>query len=129
MPSPFGLGLDAETHDLYLDASNNLVVARDARAIGEHVKQRLKMFNGEWFLDTSAGLPWLPRPAQFAIFDRPYQAGQSEALIKAEILDTPGVVAIEQFEARVDRATRGLIIEAEILTVFDTVTINSEVSL
>ena len=129
MPSPFGLGLDAETHDLYLDASNNLVVARDARAIGEHVKQRLKMFNGEWFLDASAGLPWLPRPGQFAIFDRPYQAGQSEALIKAEILDTPGVVAIEQFEARVDRATRGLIIEAEILTVFDTVTINSEVSL
>ena len=129
MASPFGLGLDAETHDLYLDASNNLVVARDARAIGEHVKQRLKMFAGEWFLDTTAGLPWLPRPGQFAIFDRPYQAGQSEALIKAEIFDTPGVVAIEQFEARVDRATRGLIIEAEILTAFDTVTITSEVSL
>jgi hypothetical protein len=128
MPQPFGLALDSETHDLYLDGSNNLVVARDAHAIGEHVKQRMKMFAGEWFLDTRVGLPWLPRPGQFAIFDRPYNAGASEALIKAEILNTPGVVAVEDFEARVDRATRGLIVEAEIVTIFDNVRITSEVT-
>jgi hypothetical protein len=129
MPAQIGLALHPQTHDLFLDASNNLVLARDAAAIGEHAKQRMKMFVGEWFLDTTAGLPWLPRPGAFAIFDRPYLAGQSEALIKAEILDTPGVVGIERFEARVDRATRGLVIDAEIVTAFDTAAITAEVTL
>ena len=129
MASPFGLALDPETHDLYLRPDNSLAIARDAQAIGEHVKQRLKMFAGEWFLDNRLGLPWLPRDGQFAIFDRPYNAGASEALIKAEILNTPGVVSVEAFEARVDRLTRGLIIEAEIVTIFDAAQISAEVSL
>lgn len=129
MPAPIGLALDAETHDLFLRSNGELALARDAEAIGQHVKQRMKFFSGEWFLDTSAGLPWLPRAGQFAIFDRPYNAGASEALIKAEILDTTGVVALDAFSARVDARTRGLIIDAGIVTIFDEVPVNAEVSL
>ena len=129
MASPFGLALDAETHDLFLRSDNSLAVARDAAAIAQHVKQRMKMFEGEWFLDTTAGLPWIPQRGRFGIFDRPYRAGQSEALIKAEILDTPGVVEITEFEARIDASRRALVIEAEIVTIFDDrIRITSEVA-
>jgi hypothetical protein len=113
MANYIGLALDATTHDLALDDRGNLKLARDAEAVGQHVKQRLKFFVGEFFLDITAGLPWLPKPGRFAIFDRPYDAGTSEALIKAEILDTPGLRELTSFEARVDRITRGLKIEAE----------------
>jgi len=130
MADPIGLGISEETHDLYLDDAGNLVMATKARAIGEHAKQRLMFFKNEWFLDTTAGLPWLPRPGRaFHIFDRPYNAGASEAIIKAEILDTPGVVEMTSFEARLDQVTRGLNIEAEIVTTYDDAeTIGAEVS-
>ena len=105
--------------DLALSARGDLEIVRDAEAVGQHVSQRLKFFQGEFFLDTTAGLPWIPQRGRFGIFDRPYRAGQSEALIKAEILDTPGVVEITEFEARIDASRRALVIEAEIVTIFD----------
>lgn len=119
MANFIGLALDATTHDLTLDASGNLAMARDAEAVGQHVKQRLKMHVGEWMLDTSAGLPWIPAPGRFAIFDRPYDAGTSEALIKAEILDTPGIRELTAFEARVVSGRRELAIDAEAMTIYD----------
>lgn len=119
MANYIGLALDASTHDLALDDRGNLKLARDAEAVGQHVKQRLKMFSEEWFLDTTAGLPWLPKPGRFAIFDRPYDAGTSEALIKAEILDTPGIRELTGFEARVVAGKRELAIEASAETIYD----------
>lgn len=114
-----GLALDAGAHDLRLDETGALALVRDAHAIGQHVKQRLKFHVGEWFLDTSAGMPWLPRPGQFAILSRPYDAGTSEAVIKAEILDTPGITGIEDFDARVVPGRRDLAIDVSAGTVFD----------
>lgn len=119
MANYIGLHLDAGTHDLALDARGNLRLARDAEAVGQHAKQRLKTFEGEWFLDTSAGLPWLPKPGRFGIFDRPYDAGTSEALIKAEILDTPGIRDLTGFEARLVAGRRELAISASAETIYD----------
>ena len=91
-------------NDIHFDAAGGLVMAVDETAIGQHVRQRLKFWRGEWFLDTQAGVDW--RGEVFSL--RSDQAGLADAVIKAEVAGTPGVEAIEEYSARYDRASRGI---------------------
>lgn len=110
-----GLYLDPDTHDLALDQAGNLKLARDAEAIGQHAKQRLKTFQGEWFLDTAAGVPWMTY-----VFPRPPSLAIAESIIKREIAQTPGVNAILSFDMRYALDLRGLeVLKTEITTVYD----------
>lgn len=123
-----GLWLDPVTHDLALDAAGNLRLARGREAVAQHAEQRIQFFEGEWFLDTSAGMPWLPgNPAGFAIFDRPFNQGAADALVKAEILDTPGMLELTAYEGRVDGTSRGFFVEVEGESVAGPVTITTEI--
>src|SRR5690606_17790014 len=113
----FGLAIDEATNDLYLAADGNLAVVTDAEAVGQHVRQRLQTFLGEWFLDTTAGVPWLDQ-----ILGKNYDPALAESVVKAEILATDGVEEILSFSVSFDRATRGLIIRSvEVRTMFDEV--------
>lgn len=110
-----GLAIDPITNDLFVDGSNNLAIVTGAEAVGQHARQRLKTFQGEWFLDTSAGVPWLAQ-----IMGAKYDPALVEAVVKAEILDTDGVVEITSFSVGFDRSTRNVIIrDVEVLTVYD----------
>lgn len=123
-----GLYLDPVTHDLALDASGNLRLARGREAVAQHAEQRLQFYLNEWFLDTGAGLPWLPgNSLGFAIFDRPFNQGAADALVKAEILGTPGMLSLTGFESRVDSASRGFLVEVEGESIAGPVTITSEI--
>lgn len=116
-----GLALDQVTNDLYLASDGTLAIVQDTHAIGQHVRQRLKTFQGEWFLDTVAGVPWLHQ-----ILGHGYDPALAEAVVKAEILDTDGVTEITSFSVAFDRGTRNLMInEVAVTTEFDAeVTIN-----
>lgn len=112
-----GLAIDQATNDLYLAPSGDLMVVRDARAVGEHVRQRLKAFQGEWFLDTTAGVAWLDR-----IFAKQYDPAMAEAVVKAEILNTDGVREITSFSVGFSADARRLDIgNIEVLTIYDEV--------
>lgn len=109
-----GLAIDPDTNDLFFEA-NSLAVVTEAEAVGQHIRQRLKTFIGEWFLDTAAGVPWLQQ-----IFAKHYNPALAEAVTKSEILATDGVVSIESFSVRFDRTSRGVIINSiEVLTDYD----------
>ena len=104
--SRMGLSLKREGSapaDLHLDATGNLVFVYDAEAVGQHVEQRLMAHEGEWFLDNQVGVPWVRD-----ILGGPYDPVLAESVLKAEILDTDGVVEITSFSVRFDQATRGL---------------------
>ncbi|MCD1645239.1 hypothetical protein [Aurantimonas coralicida] len=90
-------------HDLYLDGDGNLVMVTDARAVGQHVRQRLMTYEKEWFLDTTAGVPWLDE-----IMGKRENLALAEGLMKAEILDTDGVTGISDFSPRYLRSHREL---------------------
>lgn len=110
-----GLAIDQTTNDLYLADDGLLAIVRDAHAVGQHVRQRLKTFEGEWFLDTTAGVPWIDQ-----IFARQYNPALAEAVVKAEILDTVGTVEITAFSVRFDKALRNLDIhDVEVSTIYD----------
>lgn len=110
-----GLAIDQETQDVYLDDDGNLAMVTNALAVGQHVRQRLNAFSGEWFLDTSAGMAWLRR-----ILGRGYDPAIAEALVKAEILDTDAVTEITSFSVSFDSSNRALNIRSvEIMTEYD----------
>ena len=111
----FGVAIDQATNDLFLTAAGNLATVTDAEAVGQHARQRLSTFSREWFLDTTAGVPWLDQ-----ILGKAYDPALAESVVKAEILNTDGVTEITSFSVSFDKATRGLIIRSvEVGTVFD----------
>lgn len=115
MANHIGLSIDPVSNDLYLDATNNLALATLAKAVGEHVRQRLMTYSGEWFLDTTAGVPWLEQ-----IMGRGYDPALAEAVVKAEILDTDGVREITSFSIAFDNELRRLRIrDIAVLTIYD----------
>lgn len=107
MTDRIGLAIDPTTNDIFVAADGQLATVRDAEAVGQHVRQRLKTFTGEWFLDTAAGVPWLDE-----ILGKQYDPALAESVTKAEVLDTEGVTSIESFAVRFTRASRGLIIDS-----------------
>lgn len=111
------VGLSIQPHnDLALDATGSPVLVYDAEAIGQHIRQRLKLWAGEWFLNTAAGVEW----TRYVLGRPPSEMPIAESIIKAEIAATPGVSEILEFSAVYDRASRGLRIErCQIATVFD----------
>ena len=109
------LALDAASHDLVLDAAGSLALVTDAEAVGQHAKQRLMTYRGEWFLDTSAGLPWVQ-----SILVRPFDAAVAASYVKSETLGTTGVDSILAYDATVDADTRGYLIKRlRVQTEFD----------
>ncbi|MEP9376214.1 hypothetical protein ABLE91_05850 [Aquabacter sp. CN5-332] len=111
------LGLSIQPHnDLHLDDDGNLVVVVDAEAIGQHIRQRLMFWQGEWFLDQDAGVAW----TEYVLGRPPSEMPIAEATIKAEVMATPGVTEILEFDASYDRASRGLRINGLVVaTVFE----------
>ena len=88
----FALSISAGSNDLHLDEGGSLAVVTDASTVAQHVRQRLMTYRGEWFLDTTAGVPWLTD-----LMGKAYDPALAEAVLKAEVLATDGVAAIESF--------------------------------
>lgn len=111
------VGLSIQPHnDLRLDATGSPVLVYDAEAIGEHIRQRLMFWRGEWFLNTDAGVEW----TRYVLGRPPSELPLAESAIKTEIAATSGVSEILEFSAVYDRASRGLRIErCQVATVFD----------
>lgn len=116
--SRFGLAMrrnGSAPADLYLEADGSLAVVRDAEAVGQHVRQRLMTYLGEWFLDRDAGVPWVRD-----ILGHQYDPVLAESVLKTEILNTDGVIEITSFSVRFDNSTRGLSgYDIDVLTDYD----------
>ncbi|MHB0973965.1 MAG: hypothetical protein ACYC0P_06960 [Thiobacillus sp.] len=90
--------------------------ARDEEATAQAVKTRLLLLFNEWFLDTSAGVPYLQQ-----IMVKPPNLPLAEAIMKRTILLTEGVAEIRSFGMTFDRETRRLGIQATVVNIYGTV--------
>lgn len=114
MRNHIGIGIHPTTNDWHFEGGN-LVMVTKAHAVGQHVRQRLKAFEGEWFLDTLAGVPWLAE-----LLGKQYDPTLAEAVVKAEILDTDAVTEITSFAVGFEKNRRELRIrDVEVLTTYD----------
>jgi hypothetical protein len=95
----------------------------DAEATAQNVMSRLQLLQGEWFLDTSAGVPYLENDyVTRSLTQKPTDLSYVEAVIKQTILDTDGVDSITSFSMSFDTNTRKLVISATLSTIYDVAT-------
>jgi hypothetical protein len=95
----FGFGLS----DFFIDTPAGV-----AQAIGT----RLRLWTGEWFLDGSAGTPWLTQV--LGTGTKPLY----DTAIRTRILGTPGVLGIVSYSSSLDPTTRALTVSATVNTVY-----------
>jgi hypothetical protein len=80
--------------------------------VAQSVKTRLRLWRGEWFLDTTEGTPWLQQ-----ILGR-HSKVIYDLAIRTRVLDTAGVTGILEYSSTLDPTTRKLTLEMTIDTAF-----------
>lgn len=105
--------------DLALDAFGDLDLSTGEFRLtddtsGETTEQRLRvrlrLFAGEWFLDTRLGVDWYGR-----VVGKGRDPGDAEAAIKTAILETPGVVRLERYAQTPNPSARTLSVSFAVL--------------
>lgn len=92
------------------NGNNDFLYDLDA-TVQLHV-QRLRLWRGEWFLDTDDGMPWLQ------LLGKPNEQ-EIEFEFKKRLLETPGIAKITKYEHTHDTETREFLINYEYQTIFD----------
>lgn len=89
--------------DFLLDSAGDLpVVTRmgsGVAVIEQRLELRLRRHLGEWFLNTTLGLPFIRW-----MESRPAPMAEIAALVRREISTCPGVLAVDSFESAIDTA-------------------------
>lgn len=86
-------------------------------AVGQSVLTRLKLWRGEWFLDTSVGTPWLTEVMgknTQSIYDR---------AVQTIVIQTVGVTSIATYNSVLDTAARSLAVTMTINTQYGATTV------
>jgi hypothetical protein len=91
-----------ENHDLDL-FNGDLFLVSEVDAVTQYLKQRMKLFLGEWFLDEASGIPYFDR-----ILVKNPNLVEIDAIFKNEILSTPGVVELLEFSINIDGQARSM---------------------
>lgn len=91
-------------------------------AVAQAVLTRLKLFEGEWFLDTTAGTPW-----RTEVLGK-YTGGVYDAVIRQRILDTQGVTELAAYAASLDVERRALSVAATINTQYGTAQVQARLT-
>lgn len=84
--------------------------------VAQAITTRLKLIEGEWFLDRSIGTPW------FTEILGNGTDGLRDAAIREAIENTAGVVAVRDYFSSVDRDTRTFNVQCVVETAFGTIT-------
>lgn len=109
-----------------LDANGDFTIGTGADfhvntpdAVGQAVLTRLKLWKGEWFIDTADGTPWMGE-----ILGKRHAGKNPDAVIKQRILGTQGVKEITEYSSTYDGNTRKLTVTATLNTIYGATTIS-----
>ena len=81
-------------------------------AVAQSVKTRLLLWQGQWFLDTTIGTPWLTD-----VLGKNTQSLYDRA-IRTVILETIGVTSIENYSSTFDSTARTLTVTMTLNTIY-----------
>jgi len=101
-----------------LSADNDYTVgvpflANSPACVAQAILTRLKLWQGEWFVDVTDGTPYLQQILGERRTDK-----NPDAAIQQRILGTPNVTSITSYSSNFDGATRTLSVEATVQTAF-----------
>jgi hypothetical protein len=110
------------TGDMTFGQGSADFLVNSSAAVAQLVLTRLKLWTGQWFLDQSAGVPWLTQV--LGTGTQPLY----DSVIRATILQTPGVLGIVSYSSSVNERTRALTVNATINTIFSRVLAQSTIT-
>ena len=110
--------LDAEGDYVFGGGAADFLV-NTPEAVAQAVLTRLRLLRGEWFLDTTAGMPW-----DTDVLGK-YTSGKYDAAIRMCILGTQGVTELTSYSSTADPETRVLTVTATINTIYGTTTVQA----
>jgi hypothetical protein len=122
-PEVFALrvrALDANGDMTFGRGSGNFLIDSPA-AVGQCAQTRLLLKQGEWWLDTTAGLPWDTKVLGYRT------SSTRDNAIKTIILGTPGVTAIQSYSSAFDANTREFTVATTIATQYGVTTVTTTV--
>lgn len=102
------IALDTVTHDILLE-DNDMLMFDGAERVRQHLEIKLKLWTGEWFLDTDFGTPYLTD-----ILGKQITLSGAIAALKKSILEVDGVKAITRFEFDFNRSQRVLTVDFDV---------------
>lgn len=89
------------------------------QAVAQLVTTGLLLHQGEWFLDSTVGMPWETSVLGYGT------ASTYDLAIKSQILSTAGVQSISSYSSNLNTTTRALTVTATIVTNFGSTTITA----
>ncbi|MEW5803904.1 MAG: hypothetical protein AB1847_17555 [bacterium] len=95
------LALDTEG-DILIQ-KGDLVLISGIDAIRQHLSQKIKTFYGEWFLHMAIGVPYFQQ-----VFVKNPNLQVIDSIFKREIINTPGIVQLLEFNLNINSSTRVL---------------------
>lgn len=99
----YDIQLGTTDHDLVIASNGDIQLLDGARRVAQQIKVTLLAFLGEWFLDTSFGVPYLEE-----IMVKNPRWSTVNAVLRARIIDVPSVIRIRTLRLEFDRARRSL---------------------
>ncbi len=101
-----------ENGDYTFGRSLNDFHINNADAVAQAIDTRLKLWVGEWFADVSDGTGWTQ-----AILGK-HSESLYELTLRQRVLETKGVLGIENFQSYLEPKTRKLTVEMLVNTVY-----------
>lgn len=98
---------------------SGLFLTDSPAAVAQAIDTRLRLWTGEWFLDTDEGTPYHERILGYNT------NGSRDLAVQGRILDTPGVVEILSYSSSTG-PDRKFVVSATILTTYGTTSITLE---
>lgn len=102
-----------------LDPEGNIKVIEGVESLAENVDQRLQLFKGKYFMETTAGVPYFEE-----IITKPVDPGLAASVLNAEISKEPEVTSIGNVSASLDRNLRNFNYDATINSIFGPVEVS-----
>lgn len=113
------LRLDPVTHDLVV-SNFDLSIIEGAERVRQNLVIKLRLWTGEWYLDTDFGTPYLQ-----SILGKQITLGGAVAALKKSILEVDSVEKINSFNFNFDRRTRKFTVDFEVSTPFGIVQVSA----
>lgn len=101
MPQDLYIKQGTGSHDLYLENDTTLVLCPDVQSlVRQRVAINLKLIYGEWFANTTLGVPYFE-----SIFGKGTK-DVADSIIRETISNTEGIVLLTSYTSSVDQQSR-----------------------
>jgi hypothetical protein len=108
----YDLRLDASTHDLSI-VGGDLQLVDESLRVAQQIEVTLLFFLGEWFLNTDFGVPYFD-----VVYIKAPNWAAINAVLRARIIDVPGVTRVTRLDLLFDQARRALSVTFEAETIY-----------